>query len=350
MVSSLLRFMTVVLGDVFGGASWDTWRAVLKAAVALDLTDDERTVVETLTHRHVLPLVPVKELWFLLGRRSGKTIVAALLVTWATTCRTLQLVAGEVGICMVLASDRRQARVCKRYISGLLRAHPSLAVLIARETADAIWLTNGLCIEIHTAGWKHLRGYTVVFAVCDEIAFWDDADSANPDHEILVALKAAMASIPESMLVCLTSVYSRKGEVWRVFEKHFGNDASADVLVVSGATQVMNATISQAVIDRAYEDDPQAAAAEYGAEWRRDVEQFLPLEALEAVRMEGRFELPFVANHYYHGFMDPAGGSGADSMTLAIAHAEGDRAVLDLVRETRPPFSPESTVADFARR
>ena len=35
-------------------------------------------------------------------------------------------------------------------------------------------------------------------------------------------------------------------------------------------------------------------------------------------------------------------------MTLAIAHADGKRAVLDLVVERRPPFSPESVVKDFA--
>ena len=39
----------------------------------------------------------------------------------------------------------------------------------------------------------------------------------------------------------------------------------------------------------------------------------------------------------YVGFADPSGGS-ADSMTLAIAHAEGERAVLDAVREVKPPF------------
>ena len=52
-------------------------------------------------------------------------------------------------------------------------------------------------------------------------------------------------------------------------------------------------------------------------------------------------------------FCDPAGGSGTASMTLAIAHA-GRRdgkvvAVLDLIREVRPPFSPEAVVAEFAR-
>jgi hypothetical protein len=35
-------------------------------------------------------------------------------------------------------------------------------------------------------------------------------------------------------------------------------------------------------------------------------------------------------------------------MTLAIAHREGDRAILDVIREAKPPFSPESIVSEFA--
>ena len=35
-------------------------------------------------------------------------------------------------------------------------------------------------------------------------------------------------------------------------------------------------------------------------------------------------------------------------MTLAIAHAEGERAVLDLVRERRPRFNPDDVCTEFA--
>jgi hypothetical protein len=50
----------------------------------------------------------------------------------------------------------------------------------------------------------------------------------------------------------------------------------------------------------------------------------------------------------YVGFIDPSGGS-SDSMTMAVGHREADTAVLDLVREVRPPFSPESVVEDFSQ-
>ena len=239
MTNNVLQLMTRVLGETFAGETWATWRAVLSAAFALDLTPDERAIVASLTQRQTLPTSPVRELWLLLGRRSGKSIISALLAVWATCCRVYTLAPGEVGVFMCVAADRKQARVVKRYISGLLRAHPSLEALIEKETAEAIWLTSGLCIEIHTCSFRSLRGYTCVGAACDEIAFWDSEDSANPDKEVLIALRASMASVPDAMLIALTSVYARRGEVWRTHEKYFGRP-SADVLVVNGATIRMN--------------------------------------------------------------------------------------------------------------
>ena len=54
-----------------------------------------------------------------------------------------------------------------------------------------------------------------------------------------------------------------------------------------------------------------------------------------------------MSNITYTAFCDPSGGS-RDSMTLAVAHREKDRAVLDVVREVTPQFSPEGVVRDFS--
>ena len=61
----------------------------------------------------------------------------------------------------------------------------------------------------------------------------------------------------------------------------------------------------------------------------------------------GRYELPRVSGVRYHAFVDPSGGS-QDSMTLAIAHNEKGTAILDAVREHKPPFSPEAVASEFA--
>jgi hypothetical protein len=51
--------------------------------------------------------------------------------------------------------------------------------------------------------------------------------------------------------------------------------------------------------------------------------------------------------HRYCAFVDPSGGSN-DSMTLAVAHREGDTVILDALRERVPPFGPEQVVEEFA--
>ncbi len=104
-----------------------------------------------------------------------------------------------------------------------------------------------------------------------------------------------MASVPSAMLIALTSVYARRAEVWRTYDTHFGRNESADVLVVNAPTWVMNPCIDHRVIEKAYEDDPMAAAAEFAGEFRTDVEAFLPLDVLNAVRMPGRFEQSYAS-------------------------------------------------------
>jgi hypothetical protein len=109
----------------------------------------------------------------------------------------------------------------------------------------------------------------------------------------------------------------------------------------------MNPSVPQSFIDEAYEDDPANAAAEYGGLFRSDIESLISREAVEACVVHDRFELPPMANFHYAAFCDPSGGS-ADSMTLAIVHREGEKVVLDAIREARPPFSPEEVVAEFS--
>ena len=69
---------------------------------------------------------------------------------------------------------------------------------------------------------------------------------------------------------------------------------------------------------------------------------------MEELVVPGRYELPPIPGTTYSAFVDPSGGS-QDSMTLAIAHLEGDIRVLDAVRESRPPFSPQGVVHEFVQ-
>ena len=112
----------------------------------------------------------------------------------------------------------------------------------------------------------------------------------------------------------------------------------------------MNSTLPQSVVDRAMERDPTSAAAEYMAQFRTDIESYVSVEAVRACVSSGIYERAPRSGTHYVGFADPSGGS-ADSFALAVGHMDYARqtVVVDAVRETKPPFSPEAVVGEYAR-
>jgi len=328
--------------------SWRAWEAFLAALFGLKLSKQQLATYRQHTGRERPPGSQAPEAWLIVGRRGGKSRIAALVAVYLACFRDYSgvLAPGERGTLPVIASDRYQARTVFGYITGLLDGVPMLAQMIERRTQTGIELTNRVTIEVHTASFRAIRGYTIIGAVCDEIAFWRSDESANPDTEILNGLRPGMATIPGALLLCISTPYARRGALWDAYRRHYGQDRDP-VLVWQAPTRAMNPTVDERLIAAEYERDEAAAAAEYGAQFRRDVETFVSREAVDAVVVPGRRELPPVRGVQYVGFVDPSGGS-QDAMTLAIAHNQDGRAVLDALRERKPPFSPESVVREFA--
>lgn len=321
-----LQFMA--LFPEFRAPSWDGWRSVLAK------------------------LTPaVKEFYAICGRGSGKSRIVALLAC-CFAARHYQRAAGESIYLAVFAPDRRQAGVTHRYICGLMKSVPSLAALIERQTRDSLVLSNGVNIEVISSSIASPRGRSYALAIVEEAAFLPQDQSANPDVELLRALRPALARVPSSLLAVVSSPYARRGILWQAWQRHQSQPAP-DVLLVQAPTLELNPTFDRRAIDRAYEEDPASAASEYGAQFRADIETFVAREVIEAAVVPGRRELPPLPRRQYAGFLDFAGGSGTDSATCAVAHEEyrdGQTvAVLDAVREVRPPFRPEQVCAEFAR-
>jgi len=337
-----------LLGSAFRDrGTWVSWRALLAAVFALPMSDDEIGLFRACTGRTSLPERPYAEIWLPCGRRAGKSFILALIAVYLAAFRDYAafLARGERATIMVIAADRRQARVIMRYVKALLEI-PALAALREAETAESVDLSNRVTIEVGTASYKSLRGYTLAAALCDEIAFWPQEDSAAPDVEILAALRPAMATIPGAMLLCASSPYARRGALWGTFRRYYGVD-DPNVLVWRAPTRVMNPTVPERVIEEARERDPDAARGEYDAEFRDDISGFVDAATIEASIEGGVTVHAPLANICYCSFVDPSGGS-SDSMTMAITHAEGERIVLDYIGERKAPFSPTSVVSEFA--
>ncbi len=329
-------------------ASWENWLAFLAALFALPMSAEQFKIYQQCTGRTAPPSEPACEAWLVCGRRAGKSFVLAFIAVYLAAFHDYRpyLSPGERGTVLVIATDRKQARTIFRYIRALLTQVPMLARLITREDRETIDLSNSITIEVGTASFKSVRGHTIVAALCDEIAFWPTDDSAQPDYEILDALRPGMATIPTAMMLCASSPYARRGALWDAHRRHYGKNGDP-TLVWQAPTREMNPTVPQRVIDEATERDPASAAAEYGAQFRTDVESFVNRESVEACVSVGVRERPPISGVTYSAFVDPSGGS-ADSMTLAIGHRQDDMAVLDAIRERRPPFSPEDVVREFA--
>ena len=171
-------------------------------------------------------------------------------------------------------------------------------------------------------------------------------DAGNPDKEILKALRPSLATTG-GPLIAISSPHAKRGELYGMFKRHYGPGGDPLVLVAKAPSRTMNPTLPQRVIDRAEEADPEAASAEYGAEFRGDLEVFVSREAIEACVEAGVTVRQPISSIRYTAFVDPSGGS-SDSMTLAIGHNEGSRVVLDCLIERKAPFSPEAAVAEFA--
>jgi hypothetical protein len=337
-----------LLGSAFKDVgTWSAWFAFLRALFGLKLSAAELATFKECTERKAPSADGYSEAWLICGRRSGKSMTLALIAVFLAVFRDWQpyLSAGEVGTVMVIATDRRQAQVILGYIRGLLEI-PLLSRLVISDGAESIVLDNRVEITVQTASFRSIRGRTVIAALLDELAFWRSEDSANPDQEILRALRPAMATVPGAMLLCASSPYARKGELFKAFDKWFGV-SDAKPLVWKAPSLTMNLALDPAIVRDALAEDEAAARAEYLAEFRSDIEAFVRLDTVRECLGDFK-ERPPVDGIRYFGFVDPSGGS-ADSFTLAIGHREHDGNVVDAIRARKPPFSPSDVVDEFAR-
>jgi hypothetical protein len=329
--------------------TWAAWLVVLKAIFGLSMTDDDLEIFNRHTGRSAPSAGGSKETYLIIGRRGGKSFISALITCFIACFIDFKpfVTVGETLAVMCLARDKDQARIVFRYVKAILNHVPALRSMIVDQRADEIELSTGVTIMVKASDFGGVRGPTIACVVADEIAFWP-SQGANPDDEVLSAIRPAMATIPDAKLLCISTGYAQVGALYDAHKEHYGKDED-DVLVWQADTATMNPTISQQFIDKEIAKDPEAGRAEWLGLFREDVSAAFPLEVIEACIGVGRLELPPSPDvHQYFAFADPSGGRH-DAFTLAIAHQiyDSDRIILDAVRATRPPFDPATVVKDY---
>jgi hypothetical protein len=334
------------LGDI---STWSTWLAILKSAFALPLDDEEHAIFASVAGNRNLPKQRVRELWCIIGRRGGKSRVAAALAIYFALFVKHKLSAGEKAMVLVLAATIEQAQVVFGYVEAFLNSSPALRKEIASTTRNEIRLRNGLSIAIHANSFRSIRGRTLCAAIFDEVAYWRDDTTATPDTEVYSAVLPALLTT-NGMLVGISSPYRRVGLMHAKHKQHFGTDS--DTLVIQGPTLAFNKTLDPVAIAAQSQADPTAARSEWDAEFRADISTFLDDNLIDAAIDRARpLELPPQPNLYYRAFVDVSAGAVAgDAYAIAIGHRAEGRYVIDCIRGRQGPFDPVELTKEYAAR
>ena len=292
--------------------TWSAWFAFLRILFDLPLQAGDVDLWRQCSGRTDEPRGGYTNSYLICGRRSGKSRMLAMTAVFIAVFRDWApfLSPGERGTVMILSADRKQSRTIFNYAAAFLKALDVQTVTIERETMDTLELGNGISIEIGTANFRAVRGYTIVAALLDEAAFWNDG-GANPDQEILTALRPAMATVPGAMLLVASSPYRKAGILYDGWRKHFGKEGDPALCWVA-PTRTMNPSVPEDFIAAEIEKDPEAARSEYvtdpSSPFRDDISNFVAPEIVDSAVMRGQHVIPPIAGQSYSGFIDVSGG------------------------------------------
>jgi hypothetical protein len=243
----------------------------LKAAFGEKLNRAERRAFNAVAGSRKPPRERVRELWLILGRRSGKSRMAAALAVYVSllTDARSRLAPGELGVVLVLAASKKQAATIRNYALAFIKGSPLLAhELDGEPLAEEIRLKGGVSIQVHTNSFRTVRGPTLLACIFDEVAYWRDETSATPDLETYRAILPGL-STTRGLLIAVSSPYRRTGLLHSKFRDAFGKD-DPRVLVINAPTTTFNPMIDREVIAEAEVDDLESAQSEWLAPFRSD--------------------------------------------------------------------------------
>ncbi len=361
-----------IFSSWFAGGTWAMWRTVGKVIFGEPLTAAELKIFQRFTGRILAPTTSMREVWLACGRRAGKDYFVAACVVYLACVKKWTFKPGELGRIMLLAVDSDQSDILFEYVSNLIDSIPEFAAMVEKRSVKLgmrrLLLRNRIEVLIKPADKRRVRGRILVAVIFDEVAhWWNDERHANPDSEVYAAVMPGMLGIPDAKLIAISSTYRRKGLLFETDKRQWGRDTITvngqtrpnRVLFWKAATWEMRPVESEehrALFPTFEEEladekakDPSSFAAEYGSEYRADMEDYLSVEAVEACVVKGRDTLPYDGKSVHRAFIDTAGGGGQDSLALCISKTTPTGAAVVRLFEKRPPFDAEDA-ADTVKK
>ncbi|MFW5875729.1 MAG: hypothetical protein ACOCXM_03235 [Myxococcota bacterium] len=295
------------------------------------------------------------------GARIGGSLLLALrLLDLAMAVPLEGLASGELAFGVIVAPDLRLAAQAFRYVTGAIDASPALQDREIGRTTSSVTLVrdDGRHVQIEclpaTRGGSALRGRTLVGAVLDEAAFFQDESYTVNDAELYRAVRPRV--VPGGQVLISSTPWAESGLLYELFSSNFGNPQSC--VAVHAPTRLMrtDAPTILAMVASEEQRDPDNAAREYGAEFmgRGTGAFFDPVAIDQCIRdypLPARPEAPTGERVAVAAGVDAAFVN--DACTCIVAAREGDRVRVLCIDEIRPekgsPLSPSAVVARWVR-
>lgn len=264
------------------------------------------------------------EATFICGRRSGKTIFLGALIALYVAFVYHGVPSGEHAYVVLIAPFRKQAQEAFRAVKKYIRNSPILRQCVARIGKDEIVLRNGVIIACWTCSAVNVRGASVICAICDEIAFWPHGEtSANPEEEVMEALRPAMATLTGTKLIKISTPFRKEGILWNEFQRRH----ELDHLVWQLSTAEMNPTgVSAAFLEKERQRNEEKYLREYEAQFTDHIAGWIGSNTLETCIRRGCTELPPHRDATYVAAIDPA--LKRDDWALVIAERTSDGTII----------------------
>jgi hypothetical protein len=311
-----------------------------KHALGVELWPRQRKILDDLFDKDIRHAI------WAMGRRSGKTFMAAVAATYMCFVQDEYFIKrvrkGEKWYVITVANDLGQSKIALDNIRQLIINSP-FQQEITRETSLEIEISNGCVFQAIPASARASRGKAVVGILQDELAFSIEGDANRGAEAMYTALSPSIAQFGKyGKIIELSSPWLNSG----LFFDHFRQAESGEFPTMQ-ALQVPTWEINPSLewgcdfLESARKKDEESFWVEFGAQFRKNNATLVAPEVVDvAVNKQRTTSIPQrELRGTYVLALDPArGGDGRDAYVACIVHFEGDRLIVDKFHEFEANF------------
>lgn len=306
---------------------------LLRCAYGLPLTPEQEEIARSAAGLSDLTPRSYRTISVLAGRRSGKSLIAALILAFESCVAKHEVSPDDAPVCLLVAPSKLQARNTGRRALNLIRRSKLKSLLVGKPTTGTEFvfsLRNGIEVRALSAIPDLLRGYKYIVAVLEEAAFFsDDSTQQKNDAEIVAAVQPGLDT-PTSKMIRISSPDTNSG----VMADDLRHRAERpDVLCWKASTTKMNPGHDAEGQRLMRERDETRWRVEYEAEFAEESSALIPSEHVDRAVRPDVSEFPPQDEHDYVCCIDPSQRN--DWFAFAITHRDGDRVQVDHVKYWR---------------